>query len=78
MSNLYSNAFAYLCVGDNHHESMLDTCEAVALVTHLIYLDDSVLTDAHRWALRVDIVVRIAACRVSVDHIGLEEVSVWT
>ena len=40
------------------------TCEAVALVTHLIYLDDSLLTDAHRWALLVDVAICISSCRV--------------
>ena len=66
MPYLYPHAFAYLCLGDNHDESSLNTCEAVALVAHLIYLDDSVLTDAHRWALLVDILVCIciSSCRV--------------
>jgi len=46
--NLYPNTLAHLRLWDDHHESTLDTCEAVTLVAHLCDLDDSLFGLDHR------------------------------
>jgi len=54
MPNLYPYPFADLCLGDNHHESTLDTCETITLVTDLLDLHYPFVSHAHRWLILVN------------------------